>query len=81
MIPDPLCVTLITERPEVVLAQFGTLVGSNYQAIIAGVRRLTASDRPQYLKAPNPFGRGDASTKIAAQLTCATSNARPYLAA
>jgi UDP-N-acetylglucosamine 2-epimerase (non-hydrolysing) len=59
-----------TERPEVVDAGFGTLVGSDYQAIVAGVRKLTAGDRPQLLPAHNPFGRGDSSEHIA---TCLTS--------
>jgi len=59
-----------TERPEVVDAGFGTLVGSDYQAIVAGVRKLTAGDRPQLLPARNPFGRGDSSEHIA---TCLTS--------
>jgi UDP-N-acetylglucosamine 2-epimerase len=59
-----------TERPEVVDAGFGTLVGSDYQSIVAGVRKLTAGDRPQLLPAHNPFGRGDSSEHIA---TCLTS--------
>jgi UDP-N-acetylglucosamine 2-epimerase len=58
-----------TERPEVVDAGFGTLVGSDYQAILAGVRKLTVGERPHLLSAANPFGRGDSSQKIAAQLT------------
>lgn len=70
-----------TERPEVVEAGFGTLVGSNYNAIVDGVRRLTAGDKRQLLNAPNPFGRGDSSDKIAACLTCVRSNARPTVAA
>ena len=57
-----------TERPEVVDAGFGTLVGSGYNAIVDGVRRLTAGDRPQLLKVHNPFGRGDSSEKIARYL-------------
>jgi UDP-N-acetylglucosamine 2-epimerase len=57
-----------TERPEVVDAGFGTLVGSDYSAIVDGVRRLTAGDRPQLLKAQNPFGSGDSSEKIAKYL-------------
>jgi UDP-N-acetylglucosamine 2-epimerase len=69
-----------TERPEVVEARFGVLVGSNYKAIVAGVRRLTAGDKPQLLKAPNPFGRGDSSEKIAAHLTRAQSNTRSVAA-
>jgi UDP-N-acetylglucosamine 2-epimerase len=70
-----------TERPEVVSARFGTLVGSNYTAIIDGVRRLTSGRSPQYRKAPNPFGSGNSSTRIAAHLTCVTSQTRPFLAA
>lgn len=70
-----------TERPEVVEAGFGTLVGSSYDAIVDGVRRLTAGDKPQRLKAPNPFGRGDSAEKIAACLTRVRSNARPPVAA
>ncbi len=58
-----------TERPEVVRAGFGTLVGSDYQTIIEGVRKLTSGTRPQLLAADNPFGRGDSSKKIAARLT------------
>jgi UDP-N-acetylglucosamine 2-epimerase len=57
-----------TERPEVVEAGFGTLVGSNGDAIIAGVRRLTASDAPQLLPARNPFGDGEASRRIAERI-------------
>jgi UDP-N-acetylglucosamine 2-epimerase (non-hydrolysing) len=64
-----------TERPEVVTAGFGTLVGSDYGAIVSNVRRLTRGDRPQILTADNPFGRGDASDKIAARLTAANQQA------
>ncbi|MFG3591287.1 non-hydrolyzing UDP-N-acetylglucosamine 2-epimerase [Bradyrhizobium sp. RDI18] len=54
-----------TERPEVVEAGFGTLVGSNRDAITAAVRRLTCSDAPQLLPANSPFGDGEASRRIA----------------
>jgi UDP-N-acetylglucosamine 2-epimerase len=57
-----------TERPEVVEAGFGTLVGSNRDAITAGVRRLTRSDTPQLLPARNPFGDGEASRRIAERI-------------
>jgi len=70
-----------TERPEVIDSGFGTLVGSNYRAIVDGVRRLTAGDRPQLLTTPNPFGAGDAAERIAARLTRASATARPILAA
>lgn len=57
-----------TERPEVVKAGFGKLVGSNYDAIVRGVRQLTAGDERQLLDAPNPFGRGDAAQRIVARI-------------
>ncbi len=57
-----------TERPEVVDAGFGTLVGSDYDVIVDGVRRLTAGDRPQLLDARNPFGDGQSSDKIVEHL-------------
>ncbi|MEH2527132.1 MULTISPECIES: non-hydrolyzing UDP-N-acetylglucosamine 2-epimerase [unclassified Bradyrhizobium] len=57
-----------TERPEVVEAGFGMLVGSNRDAIVAGVRRLTSSDAPQLLPAQNPFGDGEASHRIAKRI-------------
>jgi len=57
-----------TERPEVVRAGFGTLVGSDCHAIVNLVRRLTGGSRPQLLSAANPFGRGDSSDRIAARL-------------
>lgn len=57
-----------TERPEVVSAGFGKLVGSNYNAIVDGVRRLTRGHERQLLEAPNPFGRGDAAERIAARI-------------
>ena len=58
-----------TERPEVVEAGFGHLVGSNFDAIVNGVRRLTASDSPQlHTSGRNPFSRGDASELIADRL-------------
>ncbi len=62
-----------TERPEVIEAGFGTLVGSDYHAIVAGVRKLTAGDHPRLLPAHNPFGRGDAAQRIAARLATRTS--------
>ena len=70
-----------TERPEVVDAGFGTLVGSDYQAITAGVRKLTTGDQPQLLPARNPFGRGDSSEHIAACLTSGVFESRHSLLA
>jgi UDP-N-acetylglucosamine 2-epimerase (non-hydrolysing) len=57
-----------TERPEVVEAGFGTLVASDRDAIVAGVRRLTSSEAPQLLPARNPFGDGEASRRIAERI-------------
>jgi UDP-N-acetylglucosamine 2-epimerase len=57
-----------TERPEVVQSGFGRLVGSDFDAIVEGVRALTASDRPQLLTRPNPFGAGDSGERIASIL-------------
>jgi UDP-N-acetylglucosamine 2-epimerase len=70
-----------TERPEVVEAGFGTLVGSDYQAILAGVRKLTTGERPQLLAARNPFERGDSSEHIAACLTSGLFEGRHSLRA
>ena len=57
-----------TERPEVIEAGFGQLVGSDTAAIVRGVRALTQSDRPQRLPGQNPFGRGDSAVQIAERL-------------
>ncbi|ACL57514.1 non-hydrolyzing UDP-N-acetylglucosamine 2-epimerase [Methylobacterium nodulans] len=54
-----------TERPEVVTAGFGTLVGSNYDAITAMARDLTQGNAPRRLGGSNPFGDGTASVRIA----------------
>jgi UDP-N-acetylglucosamine 2-epimerase len=69
------------ERPEVVEAGFGALVGSDYQAIVAGVRTLTAGDQPHLLPARNPFGRGDSSEHIAARLASGPFEGRQSLLA
>jgi len=57
-----------TERPEVIEAGFGRLVGADYQRIVNEVRALTASDHPQRVSGRNPFGTGDASERIAEAL-------------
>jgi UDP-N-acetylglucosamine 2-epimerase len=57
-----------TERPEVIEAGFGQLVGSDAVAIVRSVRALTQSDRPQRLPGQNPFGRGDSAVQIAERL-------------
>lgn len=57
-----------TERPEVIEAGFGRLVGSDFSAIVNGVRELTQGDAPQRLPGENPFGRGDSAIQIAERL-------------
>lgn len=57
-----------TERPEVVEAGFGHLVGSDTDAIVATVRRLTAGARPARVPGVSPFGDGHASERIVAAL-------------
>lgn len=58
-----------TERPEVIEAGFGTLVGSDRTKIVNGVRRLTAGDARHLLPANNPFGDGAAARRIVERLT------------
>lgn len=70
-----------TERPEVVDAGFGRLVGSDYDAIVSGVRELTEGSERKLLDAPNPFGRGDAAKRIAARIMKQKPARRPALAA
>lgn len=57
-----------TERPEVVEAGFGHLVGCDRDLIIATVRHLTHGCHPKRVMGENPFGAGDAAQKIAASL-------------
>lgn len=57
-----------TERPEVVDAGFGRLVGASYESIVAGVRAATTCTKRQIIAGENPFGRGDAGRKIAQHL-------------
>lgn len=70
-----------TERPEVVDAGFGRLVGSDFRAIVDGVRRLTTGNTPHLLTASNPFGCGDSAERIASRLTGPSSDAGRVLAA
>lgn len=58
-----------TERPEVVEAGFGRLVGSDYDVIVAGVRELTSSNTRKLLTKFNPFGAGNAGERIADELS------------
>jgi UDP-N-acetylglucosamine 2-epimerase len=70
-----------TERPEVVSAGFGKLVGTDYEAIVSGVRALTNGPAPKLIHAPNPFGRGDAAERIATRIMHQKSKAGRELAA
>lgn len=67
-----------TERPEVVDAGFGALVGSNYEAIVAGVRTATMHAQRQVIAGANPFGEGDAGKKIASLLPGLRSSPRVH---
>ncbi len=55
----------VTERPEVVEAGFGTLVGSETGLIVEKVRSLTTGHQPVRIEGPNPFGDGRAAEIIA----------------
>jgi UDP-N-acetylglucosamine 2-epimerase (hydrolysing) len=57
-----------TERPEVVEAGFGHLVGCATDTIVERVRYLTSGDVPTRVAGENPFGTGDAGYKIASAL-------------
>jgi len=61
-----------TERPEAVEAGFGRLVGSDYDAIVDGVRELTSSNERKLLARSNPFGTGNAGERIADELSART---------
>ncbi len=58
----------VTERPEVVEAGFGKLVGSDTRLIVETVRSLTAGREPVRIEGPNPFGDGRAAEIIAAEM-------------
>jgi UDP-N-acetylglucosamine 2-epimerase len=53
-----------TERPEVIEAGFGHLVGCSTRRIVDTVRRLVAGRRPRRVNGSNPFGDGRASMRI-----------------
>jgi UDP-N-acetylglucosamine 2-epimerase len=67
-----------TERPEVVDAGFGRLVGSSYEAIVSGVRTATMYAQRQVIAGANPFGEGDAGKKIASLLPGVRSSPRVH---
>ena len=68
-----------TERPEVIEAGFGHLVGCSARRIVDTVRRLVAGRRPLRINGSNPFGDGRASKRIAEALVQLrpTSSERP----
>ncbi len=57
-----------TERPEVIKAGFGKLVGSNTTQIVTWARMLSEGREPTRLPFNNPFGDGNAGERIAADL-------------
>jgi UDP-N-acetylglucosamine 2-epimerase (non-hydrolysing) len=52
-----------TERPEAVRAGYAKVVGTDSKKVLAELRRFVAN--PKVAFKPCPYGRGDASTKIA----------------
>jgi UDP-N-acetylglucosamine 2-epimerase (non-hydrolysing) len=61
----------VTERPEVIEAGAGKVVGTNQHRIVAEASRLLANRQAyqQMSSAPNPFGDGRAAERIAQILT------------
>lgn len=57
-----------TERPEVIKAGFGKLVGSDTDQIVTWARMLSEGREPIRLPFGNPFGDGKASQRIVADL-------------
>ena len=60
---------------------FGRLVGSDYDAIVEGVRQLTSSNEPKLLAKSNPFGAGNAGERIADELSAQALTAAAAIAA
>ncbi len=58
----------VTERPEVVEAGFGHLVGCDKAAIVETVRALTHGHKPTRVNADSPFGDGHAASRIVDRL-------------
>ena len=58
-----------TERPEVVDAGFGHLVGTDEAAIVAAILPFIEGNQRTVLSGTNPFGDGKASLKIVDHLT------------
>lgn len=57
-----------TERPEVVEAGFGHLVGCDTDLIVETVRDLTRGAHPTRVRGANPFGNGHAAMRIVSAL-------------
>lgn len=57
-----------TERPEVIQAGFGKLVGTDTKLIVDWARMLSESRDPIRLSFGNPFGDGTAAERIASRL-------------
>jgi UDP-N-acetylglucosamine 2-epimerase len=68
----------VTERPEAVEAGTARLVGTDFDTVTAGIRRLLDDDDAyrEMAQARNPFGDGHASERIADALSSAGA-ARP----
>jgi UDP-N-acetylglucosamine 2-epimerase (non-hydrolysing) len=63
-----------TERSEVIDTGWGTLVGFDKALIVSTA--LAAIDNPNFTTAPNPFGDGQASSRIVDQILnfCSTNH-------
>lgn len=53
-----------TERPEVIDAGFGHLVGCDDELIVSRVRQLTQGVTRTFIPGANPFGNGEAAVRI-----------------
>ena len=54
----------VTERPEVLDAGFGELVGTDTARLVKAVRRATSGLKPLHIDGRNPFGNGTAARTI-----------------
>ena len=58
----------VTERPEVLDAGFGELVGTDTERLVKAVRHATSGVTPHHIEGRNPFGNGTAAKTIVEHL-------------
>ncbi len=63
----------VTERPEVLDAGFGELVGTDTERLVKAVRRATSGVTPHHIEGSNPFGNGTAAATIVENLATWTA--------